>query len=37
VVHLYDRVEPRIVYDILTQQRGDLKELLVFFLDALEA
>lgn len=35
VVHLYDRVDPQIVYDILTQHRGDLAELLRLILDAL--
>lgn len=36
VVHLYDRVDPRIVYAILTDSRADLEELLGLLLDALE-
>jgi uncharacterized protein YutE (UPF0331/DUF86 family) len=27
VVHLYDRIDPQIVYRILTEKRGDLEEL----------
>ena len=27
VVHLYSSIDPRIVYDILTRERGDLEEL----------
>jgi len=34
VVHLYDRVEPAIVLRILTEDRGDLRELLGLLLDA---
>jgi uncharacterized protein YutE (UPF0331/DUF86 family) len=37
VVHLYDRVEPRIVYQILTENRGDLEVLLGLLLDAVSA
>lgn len=37
VVHLYDRIDPRIVYRILHEDRADLAELLRLFLDALEA
>lgn len=36
VVHLYDRIDPRIVYRILTQERGDLEELARLLLAALE-
>lgn len=36
VVHLYDRIDEEIVYRILTEERGDLAELLDLFLDALE-
>jgi len=36
VVHLYDRIDERIVYRILTEERGDLAELLELLLDALE-
>ena len=35
VVHLYQGVEPQIVYDILTQNRADITELLALLLDAL--
>ena len=34
VVHLYDRIDPAIVYRIVTEDRGDLKELLRLLLDA---
>lgn len=37
VVHLYERVEPRIVYAILTSNRRDLEELLARLLDAIES
>jgi uncharacterized protein YutE (UPF0331/DUF86 family) len=37
VVHLYDRVEARIVYEILTRNRDDLEELLRHLLAALDA
>ncbi len=37
VVHLYDRIDERIVYRILTEERGDLAELLELLLDALES
>lgn len=36
VVHLYDRIDERIVYRILTEERGDIADLLDLFLDALE-
>ncbi len=36
VVHLYDRIDERIVYRILTEERGDLAELLELFLDILD-
>jgi uncharacterized protein YutE (UPF0331/DUF86 family) len=36
VVHLYDRIDPEIVYRVLTSERGDLVELLRLLLDALE-
>jgi uncharacterized protein YutE (UPF0331/DUF86 family) len=32
LVHLYDRVDTRIVYRVLTEQRGDLAELLELLL-----
>jgi uncharacterized protein YutE (UPF0331/DUF86 family) len=35
VVHLYDRIDPKIVFQILTQERSDLEELLRRLLDAL--
>lgn len=37
VVHLYDRIDPAIVYRIVTEDRGDLKELLRLLLDATAA
>lgn len=37
VVHLYDRIDERIVYRILTEERGDLARLLELLLDALES
>jgi len=36
VVHLYDRIDEKIVYRILTEERGDLTELLELLLEALE-
>ena len=36
VVHLYDRIDEKIVYRILTEERGDLEELLDLLLDAVE-
>jgi len=36
VVHLYDRIDERIVYRILTEERGDLAELLELFLATFE-
>lgn len=36
VVHLYDRIDPQVVYRILTEERKDLKELLSHLLAALE-
>ncbi|MBI4618256.1 MAG: DUF86 domain-containing protein [Planctomycetes bacterium] len=36
VVHLYDRVDPGIVYRILTEERGDLRNLLDELLRLLE-
>jgi uncharacterized protein YutE (UPF0331/DUF86 family) len=36
VVHLYDRIDEKIVYRILTEERGDLAELLDLLLEALE-
>jgi len=36
VVHLYDRIDEKIVYRILTEERGDLVELLELLLDAAE-
>lgn len=35
IVHLYDRVDPEIVYRILTEQRGDLDELAGLLISAL--
>lgn len=37
VVHLYDRVDPKIVFRILTEDRRDLKELLLLFVSKLDA
>lgn len=37
VVHLYDRIDEKIVYRILTEEREDLAELLELLLDALES
>ena len=37
VVHLYDRIDPEIVFRILTEQRGDLEELLRLLLAALQS
>ncbi len=34
VVHLYDRVDPQIVYRIVVEDRGDLAQLLGLLLDA---
>ena len=36
VVHLYDRIDERIVFRILTEEREDLADLLELLLDALE-
>jgi uncharacterized protein YutE (UPF0331/DUF86 family) len=36
VVHLYDRIDERIVYHILTEERADLEDLLGHLLVALE-
>lgn len=36
VVHLYDRIDEKIVYRILTEEREDLTDLLELLLDALE-
>jgi len=36
VVHLYDRIDPEIVHRILTEQRGELRELADLLLSALE-
>jgi uncharacterized protein YutE (UPF0331/DUF86 family) len=36
VVQLYDRIDEKIVYRILTEERGDLAELLDLLLEALE-
>jgi len=36
VVHLYDRIDPAIVYRVLTEELGDLRELLDLLLGALE-
>lgn len=36
VVHLYDRIDETIVYRILTEERGDLAELLELFIEILE-
>jgi uncharacterized protein YutE (UPF0331/DUF86 family) len=33
VVHLYDRIDPEIVYRILTEERSDLVQLLALLLD----
>lgn len=37
VVHLYDRVDDAIVYEIVTRNLDDLKELAQLYVDALEA
>jgi uncharacterized protein YutE (UPF0331/DUF86 family) len=37
VVHLYDRIDPQIVYQILTQHRGDLTDLAALLVRALQA
>jgi uncharacterized protein YutE (UPF0331/DUF86 family) len=37
VVHLYDRLDPAIVYRILTEERGDLRDLLALLLRAADA
>jgi uncharacterized protein YutE (UPF0331/DUF86 family) len=36
VVHLYDRIDERIVYRILTEERADIAELLELLLDIFE-
>jgi uncharacterized protein YutE (UPF0331/DUF86 family) len=36
VVHLYDRLDPSIVYEILTQERGDIEDLLRLLLTVIE-
>jgi uncharacterized protein YutE (UPF0331/DUF86 family) len=36
VVHLYDRIDERIVYRILTEERADIAELLELLLDILD-
>jgi uncharacterized protein YutE (UPF0331/DUF86 family) len=36
VVHLYDRIDPRIVYRVLTGERRDLEDLLSLLLAALD-
>jgi uncharacterized protein YutE (UPF0331/DUF86 family) len=35
VVHLYDRIDPQIVYRILTEERADIEELFRLLVDAL--
>src|SRR5207247_2057830 len=35
VVHVYDRIDPKIVFQILTEERADLEELLRLMLDLL--
>ena len=35
VVHLYDRIDPEIVFGILTQHRADLKDLTALLVNAL--
>lgn len=35
VVHLYDRVDPQIVFRILREQRGDLRDLLRLLVEQL--
>ena len=37
VVHLYDRVDPEIVYRVVTEDRDDLRELLRLLLDAADS
>lgn len=37
VVHLYDRIDPKIVFRILTEDRADLEELARLLLEAIEA
>jgi uncharacterized protein YutE (UPF0331/DUF86 family) len=37
VVHLYDRIDEQIVYRILTEERGELAELLELLLDVHES
>ena len=36
VVHLYERIDPAIVYEILTEERGDLEELMTLLLAAVD-
>jgi uncharacterized protein YutE (UPF0331/DUF86 family) len=36
VVHLYDRIDPEIVYRIVTEDRGDLRDLLGLLLEPAE-
>jgi uncharacterized protein YutE (UPF0331/DUF86 family) len=36
VVHLYDRIDPTIVYKVLTEDRGDLEELARLLIAVLE-
>ncbi len=36
VVHLYDRIDPQIVYRILTEERQDIEELLLLLLALLD-
>ena len=35
VVHLYDRIDPEIVYRVLTQNRADLRDLAALLVQAL--
>lgn len=37
IVHLYDRVDPEIVYRILREDRGDLEELARLLVSAVDA
>ncbi|MBI2377698.1 MAG: DUF86 domain-containing protein [Deltaproteobacteria bacterium] len=36
VVHLYERIDPAIVYRVVTERRGDLKQLCDFLLSAMQ-
>jgi uncharacterized protein YutE (UPF0331/DUF86 family) len=37
IVHLYDRIDDSVVYEIMSRNLGDLQELAAYYIDALSA